>query len=283
MVAIGAVCAQPISGGNRSVFIGNECGTSALQYREPNSCIAIGWGAYTTKNFQAVIGGSDVTETILRGKILIGTEATLGATSSKLELLGDAYVSGTHTAGVLLSYGDIKGAGVALSWGDTFMRWYYDASYHMGMLSTTGSRIVTLYSTAPDGNSTVDISTGVTGSTFGTKLRVNNAGNVMIGTTTDTGGKLQVNGDIALNTAGNGLKVKSGTNARVGQATLVAGTVVVSNTSITANTRIFLTVSSAGGTQGFLRTTKVASTSFTITSTSATETSVVDWFLVESF
>jgi hypothetical protein len=89
-------------------------------------------------------------------------------------------------------------------------------------------------------------------------------------------------GDIAIAEAGKGLRVKTGSNARIGQATLVGGTVTVSNTSVTANTRIFVTVSTAGGTQGHLSTSKVANTSFTITSTSGTETSTVDWFLVES-
>ena len=78
------------------------------------------------------------------------------------------------------------------------------------------------------------------------------------------------------------LRVKSGANLRIGQATLIAGSAVVSNTSVTANTRIFLTVSTAGGTQGFLKTTKSAGVSFTITSTSGTDTSTVDWFMVES-
>jgi hypothetical protein len=89
-------------------------------------------------------------------------------------------------------------------------------------------------------------------------------------------------GSLAIGTLGKGLTVKSGAGAKVGQATLVAGTVTVTNTNITANSRIFLTVSTAGGTQGFLSTTKSAGASFTITSTSATETSVVDWFIVES-
>ena len=76
-------------------------------------------------------------------------------------------------------------------------------------------------------------------------------------------------------------RVRAASN-RVGQATLIAGAAVVANTSVTANSRIFLTVSTAAGTQGFLKTTKTAGVSFTITSTSGTETSTVDWFIVES-
>lgn len=89
-------------------------------------------------------------------------------------------------------------------------------------------------------------------------------------------------GSVLVSTAGQGLRVKTGSNAKIGTATLVGGTVTVANTSVTANSRIFYSVSTAGGTQGNLRYTKSAGTSFTITSTSATETSTVDWFIVES-
>ena len=79
-----------------------------------------------------------------------------------------------------------------------------------------------------------------------------------------------------------GFKIKEQANGRAGQATLVGGTVTVSNTSVTSATRVRYWVSTAGGTQGFLSYTKVNSTSFTINSTSASETSVVDWELVEA-
>jgi len=89
------------------------------------------------------------------------------------------------------------------------------------------------------------------------------------------------NGDLITETIGVGVKIKEGTNGRMGQDTLVAGTITVSNTSITANTRIFLSVNTAGGTQGFLATTRVVSTSFTINSTNALDTSIINWLLIE--
>jgi len=88
-------------------------------------------------------------------------------------------------------------------------------------------------------------------------------------------------GEIATRVAGVGFRVKEGANARMGVATLVAGTITISNTSITANTRIFRDVQAAGGTQGHLSITRIAGTSFTINSTSATETSTVAWLLME--
>lgn len=93
---------------------------------------------------------------------------------------------------------------------------------------------------------------------------------------------LATDDDFVFTTAGKGLKIKEGTNAKMGMATLSSGAATVNTTAVTANTRIFLTVQTAGGTQGFLRiSARVANTSFTITSTSATETSTVAWLLVE--
>ncbi len=90
-------------------------------------------------------------------------------------------------------------------------------------------------------------------------------------------------GNIKASTIGKGLQVKTGSNAKVGTAVLVGGTVTVSNTSVTANSRIFVTSNTDGGTPGWLRVSaKVNATSFTITSSSATDTSTVAWMIVES-
>lgn len=80
----------------------------------------------------------------------------------------------------------------------------------------------------------------------------------------------------------NGFNVTEGTNKRMGVATLVAGTIVVSNTSVTANSRIFLTTQTPGGTAGFLVVSaRTAGTSFTILSSNALDTSVVAWEIKE--
>ena len=93
---------------------------------------------------------------------------------------------------------------------------------------------------------------------------------------------LDTTGNLALPVAGAGLRVKEGSNAKQGVATLVAGSVVVSNTSVTANSRIFLTSQSDGGAPGFLRVSaRTAGTSFTITSSSGSDTSVVAYEIFE--
>jgi hypothetical protein len=91
-----------------------------------------------------------------------------------------------------------------------------------------------------------------------------------------------LNGDLYLNGLGKGLRIKEGTDAKMGVATLVAGTVTVANTSVTANSRIFLTSQSDGGTPGWVRVSaRVAGTSFTITSSSGADTSVIAYQIIE--
>lgn len=98
-----------------------------------------------------------------------------------------------------------------------------------------------------------------------------------------TSATLKVNANnLDIGTAGNGLQVAEGANAKQGTAVLVAGTVTVANTSVTANSRIFLTAQALGGTQGILAVTaRVAGTSFTITSSNAADTSTVAYEIFE--
>jgi hypothetical protein len=79
-----------------------------------------------------------------------------------------------------------------------------------------------------------------------------------------------------------GLAITEGTNAQMGIATLVAGTVTVATTAATLNSRIFLTHQNNIGTPGFVTvSTRVAATSFTITSSNAADISVIGWMIVE--
>lgn len=85
-----------------------------------------------------------------------------------------------------------------------------------------------------------------------------------------------------------GLRVKEGTNAKQGVATLVAGVVTVANTSVTANSRIFVQRQTDGGTvAASYSITRVAGTSFTITAkdgagaNNTTDTSVVAYQIFE--
>lgn len=90
--------------------------------------------------------------------------------------------------------------------------------------------------------------------------------------------------DIVIGLAGKGLRIKQGSNARAGIATLSAGAVTIANNSVTANTLIILgyhgTPSSPGAV--FVHSVTVG-TGFVINSTSATDASSISWLLVEVF
>ena len=62
----------------------------------------------------------------------------------------------------------------------------------------------------------------------------------------------------------------------------IAGSKVVANTRVTANSRIFLTPQADGGTPGSVRiSARTPGTSFTISSSSGADTSVVAYEIIE--
>lgn len=87
--------------------------------------------------------------------------------------------------------------------------------------------------------------------------------------------------NLTLGTVGNKLNIATGTNASIGTAVLVAGTVTVSTTAVTAGSIIMLTRQVTGGTVGELSVgTITAGTSFVINSASATDTSTVGYLII---
>lgn len=116
------------------------------------------------------------------------------------------------------------------------------------------------------------------------------AGSVVVtGVTTITGatsitGAVGVTGNVSLGTAGNKLSIKEGTNASMGVATLVLGTVVVNTTLVSATSRIQLTAQSLGTVtvpSALAVSARTAGTSFTILASALTDTSVVAWQITE--
>lgn len=109
-------------------------------------------------------------------------------------------------------------------------------------------------------------------------LRIKSTGNVV------TVGSVTAAAGVDVSQAGHGLAVAEGSNAKQGVATLSAGTVVVANTSVTTSSRIQLTAQSLGTVstpQALAVTARTGGTSFTITSASASDTSVVAYEIFE--
>lgn len=79
-----------------------------------------------------------------------------------------------------------------------------------------------------------------------------------------------------------GLKISDAANGRMGRATLVAGTVTVSNTSVTADSNIFMSRQSSSTLAGEIYIDNIiAGTSFDIVSTSVTDDAEIAWMIVE--
>ncbi len=106
-------------------------------------------------------------------------------------------------------------------------------------------------------------------------------GNVIIGA---DAGELRVIGpSLKIVTAGQGLEIAEGTNARMGLATLSGGTVTVNTTAVTTTSRIFLTAQDSGtiATPAALEiSARTANTSFTISSADVADDRGVAWVII---
>lgn len=89
-------------------------------------------------------------------------------------------------------------------------------------------------------------------------------------------------GDGSVTLAGRTVIPTTGAGARMGTAVLAGGTVTVNTTAIGANSVVMLTTQAPGGTVGApYVSARTAGTSFTITSTSASDTSTVGWRILD--
>lgn len=94
--------------------------------------------------------------------------------------------------------------------------------------------------------------------------------------------EINFNGDVINHVIGAGFSFAEGSNAKMGTGTLVAGSLTVANTVVDNNSRIFLTCQTPGGTPGALRVdSRVSNTSFTVKSSSGTDTSTFAYLVIQ--
>lgn len=153
------------------------------------------------------------------------------------------------------------------------------------------------------------ITNGTGGYTFsggnGLLLNIDNAGGAIVNnfflkpSTTGNAVQLTIQGDANQNliingngtggvitanyfSANGGIRVTEAANSKQGVATLVAGTVTVANTSITATSRIFLTAQDNNTTGPIRVSARIVGTSFTITSGNNADTGVIAYEIFEA-
>jgi len=169
-------------------------------------------------------------------------------------------------------------------------------------ITTTGSGSTITWSlpsaiTTPGSLTTTTTLTGGTGITATTGNIVATAGNISTtagsisshttltagtGITATTGNITATNGNLSLGTAGNKLSIATGSNASLGTSSaLSSGNVTVATTAVTSSSKIFLTRAVAGGTLGNLSVGTIsAGVNFTITCDSSSDTSTVNWLII---
>lgn len=85
---------------------------------------------------------------------------------------------------------------------------------------------------------------------------------------------------VSVTTAGKGIRIKTGTNAKVGTGTLTAGAATIANTSVTVNSLIFVT--NTGSNTGLLAvTSQTAGVGFHVASSNAADISTFGYFIME--
>jgi hypothetical protein len=225
-----------------------------------SSPVALFYGAYT----------------IMQQKVSIGTGA---ASTSMLDIKGAGTTSATFAQKTFQSDGttltsSIDDAGnVVFKNSITVGNLSYTTAANYGTLSLNGS-----------GGAEIDFKTG--GAVSWGIYNIGSASLRFFSGSTDymiiTSVNVQIAGDIKSTIVGKGLYLKEGTNAVMGTSTLVAGTVTVNTTKVTANSRIFINISTPGGVQGITSYTISAGTSFTVTSTNVADTSSFNWVIIEA-
>ena len=300
-----------IASGNYSYALGS--GSSATK----QGSMAFGLGAASTANYAIALGNNATAAG--SGSVAIGTSANPTHVNSVLICDGQnrttdssanqfvAAFSGGHyfyTGNILsflldpnlsLAIGNGSSAGgsiYAFAFGNNAVT-NNDYSFAMGTGARAGGGVGGGYGFA-FGNSTN--ANGLHCLAIGNQAITTNAGSWVIGDgnstpQTDTaanqfaasfaGGFKLYTGDLSVATVGKGLQVKEGSNAKQGVVTLSSGVGVVSNTSVTANSRIFYCAQDTG-TVGFLTiTARSAGSGFTITSSVLTDSGVVAYEIFE--
>lgn len=163
-----------------------------------------------------------------------------GAGSTILPNSKMSFAIGSTSGGGVGSFGNIANTGTMTS--SSGMQMFYSLNPTINQTSTAGYRAlwIPVFEQGIGSGSAELINAGTTtaasGGTFTSKWKV------------DDGGNSTQTGNITLATAGNKLVITEGTNGRVGNTTLSAGTIAITISGLTTSSRAFVTRTVASGT-----------------------------------
>lgn len=254
-------------------------------------------GASALPSWQAAGGGGGT----ITGAFAGATQVAYGATTTQLTSSAFWTTNGTNQVSLIAPSGGPEQLATCTTNNNNFQFWAAGVGTSAGCAMGSG---------VPGVSNTGDFTLCTFASGWQQAFRIFAAGDVVLGaagtaddgvnqlqttgsiraysttaTSSTTTGAIISNGGIAAagNVAlGGKLLISTGSNASVGTATLSAGTVTVSNTAVTSSSIIFVTEQALGTVtvpSGF-SITKTPGTSFTITASQITDTSVVGWWIV---
>lgn len=278
--------------------------------KNANSVLAAG--------FTLSINSTASIEFLSGSSLTVDSGATLSiASGGTLSLFGTSVTSKTGTGAIVLSPGTLAvasgktltssntitltatdGSTLAIGTGGTLGTGAYAAAFNpaipgpiggttpaaiTGTIVTATSQVIAPsslnYAYSFAGNLTTGI--GYTPNTITIAIAALSHVEITYGTQMVVNVNLSTTGNLICSMAGKTLQIASGTNAKAGTFTLVAGAATVSNTSVTANSVILVTLKTLGGTRaGIPDIVPTATTGFVATAV-GTDTSIYNYVIME--
>lgn len=251
----------------RTISIGTSSGVKTIGIGNgvSGNAITIGNGANSSAQTITIAGGAsgaNSTVSILSGNGTAGTQTLNVLTGTRAGALNLATGAAAHVIAIGGSSAGALTIGSAASIGITGTNAAITVASGTGAINISADAAATTLSIGSGaGAKTVNI--GSTNTTSSTNLTAGSGG-------------VNCATDFALTSVATKISMNGGAATDfIGSATLVGGTVTVNNTNIAANDRILVVRSTTGGTEGHLSYTISAGASFTVNSSSGTDTSTV--------
>lgn len=289
-LTIGSSIDLTFATGIRTIVLGNSINASGSNI---GSSVVVGNSLTILDTIsRSIVGGSGLSHTIgaiissvvvtagsavaanVTASIITGTSQGITGVITNAAIFGNSHDIAASCSGSLVAGYDINTSGFGtLNFGTLLVGTAINVTAGLNACAMLGSDLRASFS-YPTGSCVVGILNDDTNAASHRFVVGNGAGitrsNAFV---VDTSGNATINRQ---------LKIVEGANKAMGVATLVAGTVVVNTTVVTANSRIFLTGQNSSGTHGELTiSARTAATSFTITSSNAADTRDIAWLIVE--
>lgn len=161
-----------ITSGTDNTFVGRSAGSDALQVADVVNSIAIGASTYTTKSNQVILGNTSITETLLRGQVIVGAENTTSLARLDVQHTKNDVANPAGNVTITDLTASSAGAGGCLA---------FRGRYNSGGAITEAAAVQAQKSVSTSGNYNFDLvfHTRDNGGNNTEKLRLSNAGLIL--------------------------------------------------------------------------------------------------------